>query len=402
MVKLDSIIQSAQVDFDGKSVVAFIGERLSGKTVVVAILKHALVNHFVSDSSEWDAWVTSGSSRINDILMKLTNETYPSSTLPGDAKPITLEIFSKAGTGKPIEITLQDMAGESRDKFLRTEYTNEDQRLTDIFTAGTIKGKPYGVLAHLAFAKIYLIIIDCEKFSNWEHEQSYLANTVRSLSLIKKRVGKDLNGKIINPIAIIFSKYDRLPEIEQKSPEELLKKLPEFISALNITHRGKRKLFTSEIKSFPLTQIEIKELIIKELEMKNNALTHAQDNIQDKEVMLQNAQMEIDEAQREHRKTQIKLEDAMARNDPIEIQIISKKLEEMVDGLDMSRETFREITQEIKFAKLNLTEIYTRLQKEPPTARDLSISEFKPAKPLQYNIDQYVDLISWIIESNKE
>ena len=46
--RLKSIIDTAIEDFRGRKIVAFVGESHSGKTVVSALLKHALVNQFCS------------------------------------------------------------------------------------------------------------------------------------------------------------------------------------------------------------------------------------------------------------------------------------------------------------------------------------------------------------------
>ena len=402
MARIDNIIQVSKDDFAKKKTVAFVGERKSGKTVIAAILKHAMVNHFVRSNPQWKAWVTEGSSRINDITTKLTHGKFPGSTLPGDASPITLEIFSDEGTGGGIEITLQDMAGESTERFLGKEFKNEEERISEIFTQQPIKGKSYGMLAHLAFAKIYVLVVDCGKFADWENEQSYLANTIRSLSLIQKRVGSDNNGKIISPMAIIFSKYDRLPEDKQKTAEQLLEKLPEFKSSLEIAHKGNRKLFLSKIKSNRRTAQELAELIEKEVSIKNTELNQSERDLNDAEQVLANAESELDDVQQQLDEAKAKLEDATARNDPQEIQNAQTKISELEDECADAEDTCKDAANTLNTYKSNKTEIETRLKKAQPSATDLGISEFKPIIPLEYNVDQYLDLISWIIEMNKE
>ncbi len=402
MAKIDNIIQVSKEDFAKKKTVAFVGERKSGKTVIATILKHAMVNHFVVSNPQWKVWVTEGSSRINAITKKLTHGTFPGSTLPGDASPITLEIFSDEGTGGGIEITLQDMAGESKEKLLREEFKNEEERILSIFTQQPIKKKSYGMLAHLAFAKIYILVVDCGKFVDWENEQSYLANTIRSLSLIQKRVGSDNNGKIISPMAIIFSKYDRLPKEEQKTAEKLLERLPEFKSALEIAHKGNRKLFLSQIKSTPRTTQELKELVQKEVSTKNNKLNQIEKNIDNDKILLKNAENKFKEIQQQLDESKNELKDATKKNIPQEIQNAQIKISEIMNYYNDSEEVLKDATRILNIHQLNKTELETRLKKEQPSAIDLGISEFKPEIPLGYNVDQYLDLISWIIEMSKE
>ena len=402
MAKIDSIIQASKEDFARRRTVAFVGERKSGKTVIVAILKHAIVNHFTVLNQQWNGWVVEGISRINNITKKLTNGEFPSPALPGDASPITLEIFRGEGTGGGIEITLQDMAGESRDDYLRNEYKNEEERIHNIFTEQTIEGKSYGMLAHLAFAKIYILVVDCGKFKDWENEQSHLANTVRSLLLIQKRVGSDHNGKIYSPMAIIFSKYDRLSEEEQKTAEQLLEKLPEFKSALEIAHKGSRRLFLSKIKSIRRTEQELVELVQKELETKNTELNQVKRDIEDCEKIFENAKNEFDDVMQQLKKTVKELEDAKNRNVPEEIQSEQIKISAVKKDYESCKEILKNAEKTLSIYKSNKKEIETRLKKEQPSAADLGISEYKPEKPLDYNDDQYVDLIRWIIEVNKE
>lgn len=402
MVKIDIIIQASKDDFAKKKTVAFVGERKSGKTVITAILKHAMVNHFIVSNPQWKVWVIEGSSRINDITKKLTNGKFPGSTLPGDASPITLEIFSNEGTGGGIEITLQDMAGESKEKFLRKEFKNEDDRIRDIFTQQPIKGKPYGMLAHLAFAKIYVLVVDCGKFEDWENEQSYLANTIRSLSLIQKRVGNDNNGKIISPMAIIFSKYDRLPKEEQKTAEKLLEKLPEFKSALEIAHKGNRRLFLSKIKSNRRTAQELAQLIQNEILIKNTKLNQTKRDIIDAGQVLANAKNELEDIRQQLNESKKELEDATNRNVPEEIQNAQTEISIFKVNYNDANDAWNDAAKTLNTHKSIKTEIETRLKKEQPSATDLGISEFKPTTPLRYNVDQYLDLISWIIQMNKE
>ena len=403
MSEIDDIIKASKEDFAKKKTVAFIGERRSGKTVIAAILKHAMVNHFVKLNPQWKVWVVEGSSRINDITKKLTTGEFPSSTLPGDASPITLEVFSNEGTGGGIKITLQDMAGESKEEFLRAEFKNEEDRVRDIFTQQPIEGKSYGMLAHLAFAKIYILVVDCDKFKNWENEQSYLANTIRSLSLIQKRVDNDNNGKIVNPIAVIFSKYDSLlKEEERKTAVDLLNELPEFKSALEIAHKGNRKLFLSEIKTERRTEQELDEFVKKEISTKNTELNQIKSMIEDTEKIFENMTNEYQDMRQQFDNAKQELKDVEQRGVQTEIQDAQAKVTEIERKCKQSKEAYEDANEMLRMHNLNKTEIETRIANEQPSAADLGISEFRPAIPLSYNTDAYIDLIYWIIEMSKE
>ncbi len=401
--ELESIINAAREDFENKRLVAFIGERHSGKTVISALLKHALVNHFVKNEENWNAWVIQGSDRINEILDKLNHEEFPASTLPGDAKPITMEIFSGMGTGGGIEITLQDMAGESRDELLRNEFTNEENRLKEIMTANPIEGRRYGILSYLPFTSIYVIIVDCSKYKNWNQEQSYLAATMNNLLKIKKAVGTDFKGKIMDPIAIIFSKYDQLSQEDQDTAENLLKKLPEFTTALNIAHRGELKLFLSQIKSVKRTEDELAILVSQEIQRKNTKLDNLNKIIKSLEMIIKDKDQELEEIVQELEEIEQKLEEAKPQNNPAEIEQITQELNEKKDLINQMESERIEIIKDIHNSKANKSEIEKKLNENKPSAKEIGISEFKPSSsPLEYNIEEYLGFISWIIEMSKE
>ncbi len=244
---LDQLVENARSELHDENLVAFLGELKSGKTVVSCLLKHALFNHFVPKSREkYEAIVTGGSTIINETLGGMLKDgLFPQGTWPITSPVISMEIHTIKGRGPGVvKLILRDMSGENYIKLLLKEYTNPEDRLYDILTFHNVEKKPVGPLAHLIFAKVYVIIIDCSGKNPWEEEQAYAAQMITALKQMKELVRDSENGKIRNPIAIVFTKTDELDDKTRSlSAEELLKKMPELISILKISHDGNLKCF---------------------------------------------------------------------------------------------------------------------------------------------------------------
>ena len=163
---LDVRIEQAKYDFKNHFMVAFLGEKYSGKTIACTLINDALIQHYVKfTNNEWRATSTHGSIKIQQISNDLADGKFLPKTLFAEPTPITLELFSTL-RGSRIEIILNDMANEkSRDIFIEN-YTDVDKRLEEIFDTAMIDGKDYGSLASVIFANMYIITIDCSKFSD--------------------------------------------------------------------------------------------------------------------------------------------------------------------------------------------------------------------------------------------
>ena len=294
------------------------------------------------------------------------------------------------------------MAGESRDELLRREFSNEDNRLEQIMTSNPIEGKPYGMLSHLAFASTYVIIVDCSKYTEWNQEQSHLATTIRTLLKIKKAVHTDFQGKIMEPIAIIFSKFDQMLAEDKDSAKNLLKKLPEFKSTLDIAHRGKQKLFLSSVESVILPKDELDSLIEQEIKIKNTDLVKENEKIKDLDSCIKTANQEYESLQQELSELEQKLIEAQSQNNSEEIDQITQVLEEQRKKVDEGNSKYKKYIDDMNSSNANKIEIEKRLDKDKPSAEAIGISKFKPTHPLKYNVDEYLNFINWIIEMNKE
>lgn len=273
--ELNQLIENARKQLYDKDLVAFLGEDFSGKTVVSALLKHALSNYFVPRSrGKYEAIVTGGSNIINTTLKYILKESrFPPRNWPIEKLTVVIEIHTMKGRGPSIiQLTLRDMSGENYTKFLTKEYEDPEKRVYDILTFNKDDDEKVGPLAHLVFSKIYVIIIDCSKHDFWLHEQAYAAQMITALRQIKELVKDSENGKIRNPIAVIFTKTDLLGEKEQKmTPEELMKKMPEFISSLHVSHNGSINYFKMFVDAEEESQDDINARINYEEEAAKKA-----------------------------------------------------------------------------------------------------------------------------------
>lgn len=403
---LDSIIEHAKTDLANQFMVAFLGERYSGKTIACALIKDALTRHYEKyTKGEYIGISTDGSKKMNQLMDKLTNGQFPAKTLLSEATPMTMEIISPVH-GNKIEIVLRDMAGEKRKDLLEEDFPNVDERLKVIFKTAIITGKDYGLLTHVVFAKMYIIMIDCSKFKDVHKirmEESYVKDTIRRLFEIKERLGDLTNNRIHDPFAFIFTKYDQLPTEMQKTPSELINELSEITGALKRYHDGDIAYFKSSVESEKLSDKEIQDAVREKQSSGNEDLKTAENNLNDLTVKKDDTKLELEQAQQSLIVLQKKLEQAKASGNQNAIDNAANEVTDAENEVNSAQEAFDELTEQLDTARKRLTKIKEELANNPPnTPEELGISEYKPKKPLQYSLEDYLQLIDWIIKMHKK
>lgn len=399
---LQQKIDLAKDDFKDQVMVAFLGDKYSGKTVHCALIKDAAVKHLREHTNgKYRGIATDGSERMNKIIDKLYGGEFPAKTYLEEATPMTVEIFSKSAA-ETIKIVLRDMAGEKKEDLLEKEMPIDD-RMEEIFKLAPIEGKPYGMMAHLVFAKIYIILIDCSKYVEWPNKQAYVKDTIRNLFDIKQRIGDITNNRIHAPIAIVFSKYDTLDKEKKKSVKELMKELEEIDGALEKYHKGPIKYFKSQVVSHPVPEKELNEAVNNKIEENNVEKKEAENTINDKEAVRTEAKNRLNKAKQNFNEAMQKLEKVKPANNQPEIDEAQQELDKAQAKLDMAEENHTKATSEEDDARKKLNEIKEKLAKEPhPSLEDLGISKYRPKQPLSYSRDDYLDLITWLIKMNKQ
>ena len=369
--ELESLLENSRNDLHDRNLVSFLGEVKSGKTVVSALLKHALFNYFIPNSKgKYEGIVSGGQDIINHTLGDMIKDgLFPPSTWPIDRRVVSLDVFTTKGKGPgKVELILRDMSGEDFVDLLTREYTQPEERLQDILTFNKDDAEPYGPLAHLVFAKMYVILIDCSKNKTWNHEQSYAAGVINALREIKE-LAKDVhNGKIYNPIAIIFTKSDLLDPKEQSTPpEKLMEKMPEFVSALKVCHNGPVNYFKMSVDVDKESKKDIEDRIKRECKK-------AEESYEKQEI---------------ERKEKI--------DDELTDIYDTAKQKALDEGKNEDQST--EEANQVKESQIQ--EINLKYPESEFTFDETKYSEpqDKVKTPLKYTNSEYVKLISWILQN---
>ena len=229
---LEQLIEKTRTEFqDGQNRVAFLGEVSSGKTVVAALFNYTLSKSWIPKTNgKWEAVPVSGQDEINDIVRKMKKGEFAPATLSENYPKLVVGIYNMEGTPTKYELTLHDMSGENYSEYLTDPaYGSIQERLSEILSNNG---------AYLAYAKKYVIMIDCEKRKEWDTDISKVAAMIGRIREIKQKIHNfEESEKIHAHIAILFTKADLLSEDEQaKITRELAKEYPSLISSLNVNH----------------------------------------------------------------------------------------------------------------------------------------------------------------------
>ncbi|WOV92370.1 MAG: hypothetical protein R1F52_04415 [Candidatus Nitrosoabyssus spongiisocia] len=201
-------IQNGIEKYKDSKMVAFLGVAGSGKTVISAITARTLFKSFIPNSNgKWLGVYTSGDQKINDIIRDMKRGKFPPHT-PGEEYPdLTIEIHNTEGVPVKFELKLNDMSGENYETFLVDAYPDIDERLNTILSCGA---------DYLAFAKKYVIIIDCAKIEDWDTDIASVNKMIMNIRKIKNKIHHfDEDEKMKETIAIIFNKSDLLSRDKQ-------------------------------------------------------------------------------------------------------------------------------------------------------------------------------------------
>lgn len=362
--KLDQLIEKAQAKFHEKDVVAFIGPVQAGKTVVAALLKHTLSTSWIPKSKgKWEAVVSSGYDEINEIIRDMKKGTFPSPTPENEYPQLVIDVHSMVGKPTKIELALRDMSGENYSDLLQESFSSTEEQLIEILS---------GDGDYLAVAKKYVITIDCSMKADWDTDYAKVAPMIGSIRKIKQIIHNyDSDERIHNPIAIVFTKADRLDDNIKKLPVDLIKDYPELQSSLNINHDGNSLgFFKVHIDSKLETKKEAEERVIRDEEKLKKEF----------ESKMKSLRNQIDTAIKQA------------------VSAAEKKAREAGQPED-------QIQTIIENTKKQTSEKYReQLEQEPPQLSDREKRLepiWKVAEPFNYSVSEYSKLISWILEQSR-
>ena len=410
----DSCITVAKKDFKNETVVTFLGNTYSGKTVYYALLKNTIAkNLYDSTNGEYEGLAKYGSEKINYIIRNMYEGEFPEKTKLDAKTKVVMEITSPK-LNIPIKITLQDIPGETYQDFIEKEIVGEsvENRLKEIMLHQINKEDHYGPFTHLIFAKIYVIVMDCSKYDKWPGMEGTLATTIENLYKYKDHVDMTVRGKIYDPIAILFTKYDTLDPKYKKSPDKLFKELKEVNNAFRKYVTDMPKCFMSEVDARPLNDEEIKNIV-------DNKIDEADKESVSLQLKLNNESANTRSLKKLTVDQQSSLDDLNSKldnlkNDPSTVANTDSNIQNTIKTLEKE---INDITSKISKTKNHYntaiaSEQATRVKindmkndqntNHKSTLESLEIPDYIPNQKFNYNDDEVIKLINWIIQMSQK
>lgn len=386
--EVTQILEEAKKEFDGKSIIAFIGKTYQGKTVISTLLYDAIFNfYYPKFKDKINARIMKGFDRLEKQHGRMFNKgRFPPATLPGFKEEVIIEVVGKTPPKGKIEFILRDISGEDLSQLLLSEYNDTSEIIDKIISKHKPANKDYGPLTYLIFSKIYVLLIDCEMSQLWRTEQGRLAQIIKSIRDIKEYVGETSSDKKINAgLAIIFTKSDKLPNqkpnAKEISPEELISiHLPALESSLDSSFSGKINYFKMKVDDVEEAQGEEAEQISKE-EFDELSEETKEAQKQNNQILLEARKRKIDE--RVRRVQDKALQDALNQGQP---QDTANQLSRQA-GVDERKLAEKDFPIE----QIDDTHAFT--------ANFIHKKYFKIKLPLSYSSREYTRFISWIIDS---
>lgn len=386
---LQGALEQARADFDDRVAVAFLGPLHAGKTVHCALLKDVAAKHLMRHTNgRYVGIATDGSERINRITDALYGGRFPVKTVQGTAVPLTVEITSpKSRTN--ISLLFHDMAGEEYDQLLVKEMPVEE-RITRIMATPTVDDKPYGLMAHLIFAKIYAVVIDCSTADSWGGSESYVKDAIRSIYDIKEHVHDLYRGRIPADMAIVFAKHDTRPEDEDA--DKLAEGLPEVWAAVKKYVGGDVKCFKSRLVCTKMDSEGIEKMHAAKRVAK---LESAEAAVRDSQGVFDTAAQQLKDAKTRLDAAATRYDEAKGSGDASREQSCQSAHVEASRNHEEAARTYSSLEDKLNRAKSEVDKI----RSGPPPAHDDSKSPvYGPSQPLSYNTDEYLDMITWLIK----
>ena len=402
---LDQISEAKQ-DFRGKTTVAFIGDSYCGKTILCALLKDTAAKYLRKETNEkYYGYVTNGRERINEFIHEMYNQKFPDKTTLSVETDATIKITSDSHND--IELVFHDMPGEKYKEYLENETNPEelDSVVKAIMDHGRDPNKKYGKMAHIIFAQIYVILIDCSMYKSWKGLEGKFVSILQNLLNYKMYIGKDVDGKIYSSICIVFTKHDTLDPSNQKTADELFDGLDELKSAFNTFVKHNPKCFISKITANHLTDKQANEIIDQHLNTNDEEYVRNKKIIDERNEEIKSIKQSI--IVEEEKLNNAKIEYANFKSDPNIVNNPDKsQLETSKNNVITIEKRFKKLTMKhdeiynlVQQAREKLHSIKLKRDDESrPTLKEIGKPDYCPTDPLEYNHAEYVNLIKWFIK----
>lgn len=383
-------LDRARDDFDGRVAVAFLGPWHAGKTVLCALLKDAAAKHLMRHTNgRYLGMATDGSGRINKITDALYDGRFPEKTAQGEAVPLTVEITSpKNGTN--LTLIFHDMAGEEYDDLLVGEMSAED-RVRHIVHTRKDGDRTYGLMTHLIFAKIYVVVIDCSTVKSWGSSESYVKDAIRSIHDIKKFNHDLYRNKIPADVAVVFTKHDGRPDDEDV--DQLAEHLPELDAAMKKYVGGDVKWFKSRLACVKMDRKEVEKMLTERHEAR---LAASEATVRDSQSTLDKAVRRLEAAKSHLDAATSSFDEAKGSGDAARIKSAQSAHSKARRSYEEAERTRSDLEDDLSRARSKAASI----RSADPTSHgggDEGALQ-RPAQPLSYNTDEYLDMIAWLIK----
>ena len=389
---VQSALDRARDDFDDRVATAFLGPKHAGKTVHCALLKDAATKHLMRHTNgRYVGVATDGSERINRITDALYGGRFPEKTLQGGAMPLIVEITSpKNGTN--LSLMFHDMAGEEYDELLVKEM-DAARRIHGIIGMSRTDDRPYGLMAHLIFARIYVVVIDCSTAASWGSSESYVKDAIRAIYDIKKHTRSLHRGKIPADVAVVFAKHDALAE--DVGVDKLAERLPEVQAAIKKYVGGDVALFKSRLVCVELGREEIERM---NTDRHAADLERAEGAVADRQSALDKAARSLDAAKSGLDAAAFSFDEAKKSGDAALAKSCQSAHSKALHRYEEAERTRSALEDELGRARSDAERIRSA---DPPAygggGGDGSAAH-RPATPLSYNTDEYLDMLAWLVK----
>jgi len=240
--RVAAILQGSEGVLAGNNV-AVLGPTGSGKTVFVTLMSHAFDHHFLDKHSEIRAHPKAGRPFLDACENSMRDGEFPERTQQLSRDKIIFEMRNTGATSQTIEFKLPDISGEDYKNMCLGPEIRGEERVVKVADMDKGKGETFGHMIYVVYAKMYVFLIDCSKFMDWEKNDTKYQQALTTIQDFKNVTGLAKKERIETPIAIVLTKTDQLEDREIK-PEELVRqKMRRFYNTLEDIHVGERAFF---------------------------------------------------------------------------------------------------------------------------------------------------------------
>lgn len=241
---LETLLADAKKALGNRKQLAIFGASSSGKTVFTTLTKRAIFRGYLEKNPDTTAHVERGNEFLEASEKAMLSGKFPDRTQLDVPDEIVITMRGKGFTGTKKDLRILDISGETYEKLCVDRIEDPKVRIQGILEKGIGKTEKFGPLSFMILARMYVILLDCDEFDDWPKKDSRYSRGLTAIRHFKQVSDDETNDQVKEPIAIVLTKSDTLPQMDETDPEKIIKKyLPEFHNSLRSIHSGKRGFF---------------------------------------------------------------------------------------------------------------------------------------------------------------